>query len=51
MKCIAARASRKQRIGSGHSDVGSREGLISVAEGSVLAVRWRSGEPPRLVRQ
>ena len=27
------------------------EGLISVAEGSVLAVRWRSGEPPRLVRQ
>jgi hypothetical protein len=27
------------------------EGLISVDEGSVLAVRWRSGEPPRLVRQ
>ena len=27
------------------------EGLISVQEGSVLAVRWRSGEPPRLVRQ
>jgi len=27
------------------------EGLISVDEGSVLAVRWRSGEPPKLVRQ
>ena len=27
------------------------EGLISVQEGSVLSVRWRSGEPPRLVRQ
>ena len=27
------------------------EGLISVDEGAVLAVRWRSGEPPRLVRQ
>jgi hypothetical protein len=27
------------------------EGLVSVHEGSVLAVRWRSGEPPRLVRQ
>jgi hypothetical protein len=27
------------------------EGLIAVAEGSVLAVRWRSGEPPALVRQ
>ena len=29
----------------------SGEGLISVDEGSVLAVRWRSGEPPSLVRQ
>jgi hypothetical protein len=29
----------------------SGEGLVSVAEGSVLAVRWRSGESPRLVRQ
>ena len=27
------------------------EGLISVHEGSVLAVRWRSGELPRLVRR
>jgi hypothetical protein len=27
------------------------EGLISVQEGSVVGVRWRSGEPPRLVRQ
>ncbi len=29
----------------------SGEGLVSVDEGSVLAVRWRSGESPRLVRQ
>lgn len=29
----------------------SGDGLIVVAEGSVLAVRWRSGEPPTLVRQ
>jgi hypothetical protein len=29
----------------------SGEGLIVVDEGSVLAVRWRSGEPPTLVRQ
>jgi hypothetical protein len=27
------------------------EGQISVHEGSVLAVRWRSGELPMLVRQ
>jgi hypothetical protein len=29
----------------------SGEGLVLVDEGSVIAVRWRSGEPPALVRQ
>jgi hypothetical protein len=29
----------------------SGEGLVVVEEGSVVAVRWRSGEPPALVRQ
>jgi hypothetical protein len=29
----------------------SGEGLIAVDEGSVVAVRWRSGQPPSLVRQ
>jgi hypothetical protein len=27
----------------------SGEGLIAVEEGSVVAVRWRSGQPPALV--
>jgi len=29
----------------------SGEGVVAVEEGSVLAVRWRSGEPPTVVRQ
>jgi hypothetical protein len=29
----------------------SGEGLVVVDEGSVINVRWRSGEPPALVRQ
>ena len=29
----------------------SGEGLVAVEEGSVLAVRWRSGELPAVVRQ
>jgi hypothetical protein len=29
----------------------SGEGLLAVEEGSVFSVRWRSGEPPALVRQ
>jgi hypothetical protein len=29
----------------------SGEGLVVLDEGSVIAVRWRSGEPPALIRQ
>ena len=29
----------------------SGEGLVALEEGAVLAVRWRSGEPPAVVRQ
>jgi hypothetical protein len=29
----------------------SGEGTVAVDEGSVLSVRWRSGEPPAVVRQ